>query len=85
MISVIIPLYNKEQIIEKCVQSVLSQDYNDFEVVIVNDGSTDRSAEIVKGSKRMEDLQRQEIQALRMLQENGLFFLMLMMSFCLVL
>lgn len=49
MISVIIPLYNKEQIIEKCVQSVLSQDYNDFEVVIVNDGSTDRSAEIVKG------------------------------------
>lgn len=49
MISVIIPLYNKEQIIEKCVQSVLSQDYNDFEVVIVNDGSTDRSTEIVKG------------------------------------
>lgn len=49
MISVIIPLYNKEQIIEKCIQSVLSQDYKDFEVVIVNDGSTDRSAEIVKG------------------------------------
>lgn len=48
MISVIIPLYNKEQIIEKSLHSVLSQDYEDFEVVIVNDGSTDRSAEIVK-------------------------------------
>lgn len=49
MISVVIPLYNKEQIIEKSLRSVLSQDYDDFEVVIVNDGSTDRSAEIVKG------------------------------------
>lgn len=49
MISVIIPLYNKELIIEKCLHSVLSQDYNDFEVVIVNDGSTDKSVEIVKG------------------------------------
>ena len=49
MISVIIPLYNKEQIIDKTLHSVLSQDYGDFEVVIVNDGSTDRSAEIVKG------------------------------------
>lgn len=49
MISVIIPLYNKEQIIEKCLRSVLSQDYDNFEVVIVNDGSTDGSTEIVKG------------------------------------
>lgn len=49
MISVIIPLYNKEQIIAKCLRSVLSQDYDDFEVIIVNDGSTDRSVEIVKG------------------------------------
>lgn len=48
MISVIIPLYNKESIIERSLQSVLSQDYDDFEVVVVNDGSTDRSAEIVK-------------------------------------
>ena len=48
MISVVIPLYNKEPIIEKSIRSVLSQDYDDFEVVVVNDGSTDRSAEIVK-------------------------------------
>lgn len=48
MISVIIPLYNKETIIERSLKSVLSQDYDDFEVIIVNDGSTDRSMEIVR-------------------------------------
>lgn len=49
MISVIIPLFNKELTIKTSLRSVLSQDYDDFEVVVVNDGSTDRSAEIVKG------------------------------------
>lgn len=63
MISVIIPLYNKEQIIEKSLKSVLSQDYDDFEVVIVNDGSTDRSAEIVK------DIDDSRIRMIE--QENG--------------
>jgi glycosyltransferase involved in cell wall biosynthesis len=63
MISVIIPLYNKELIIEKSLHSVLSQDYDDFEVVIVNDGSTDKSAEIVK---RIEDSRIRLIE-----QENG--------------
>ena len=63
MISVIIPLYNKEHIIVKSLRSVLSQDYDDFEVVIVNDGSTDRSAEIVKG---IEDSRIRLIE-----QENG--------------
>lgn len=48
MISVIIPLYNKEKIIERTIQSVLSQDYDDFELIVVNDGSTDNSAEIVR-------------------------------------
>lgn len=48
MISVIIPLYNKEPIIERTLRSVLSQDYDDIEVVIVNDGSTDRSSDIVR-------------------------------------
>ena len=48
MISIIIPLYNKEPIIEKTISSVLSQSYNDFEVVIVDDGSTDGSVSIVE-------------------------------------
>lgn len=47
-ISVIIPLYNKEAIIERTVQSVLNQAYSNFELIIVNDGSTDNSLEVVK-------------------------------------
>lgn len=47
MISVVIPLYNKETSIVQSLNSVLSQSYDDFEVVIVDDGSTDGSAAIV--------------------------------------
>lgn len=48
LISVIIPLYNKEAAIAQSLKSVLSQEYNDFEVVIVDDGSTDRSVNVVE-------------------------------------
>ena len=43
MISVIIPVYNAEEYLEQCVVSVLSQTFFDFEVLLVNDGSTDSS------------------------------------------
>lgn len=48
MISVVIPLYNKEKSIASTLQSVYEQTYKDYEVVIVNDGSTDNSANVVK-------------------------------------
>lgn len=48
--SVVIPLYNKEDYIANTLKSVLNQTFTDFEIVIVNDGSTDRSLEIVKVS-----------------------------------
>lgn len=48
MISVVIPLYNKEISIWDTVNSVLAQSYTDFELVIVNDGSKDNSLEVVK-------------------------------------
>tara|TARA_R100001369_G_scaffold92840_1_gene140311 strand:+ start:5334 stop:6281 length:948 start_codon:yes stop_codon:yes gene_type:complete len=46
--SVIIPLYNKEKDIQKTLDSLLSQTFPDFEVIIVNDGSTDKSEDVVK-------------------------------------
>lgn len=46
-ISVIIPLYNKEQFIKATLLSVLNQTFTDFEVLLINDGSTDSSVDIV--------------------------------------
>ena len=48
MISVVIPLYNKEASIAQSLKSVLSQEYDDYEVVIVDDGSTDGSVAVVE-------------------------------------
>lgn len=48
MISVVIPLYNKGKSINATLQSVLNQTYTDWECIIINDGSTDNSLEVVK-------------------------------------
>jgi len=48
MISVVIPLYNKEKQIGNTLNSVFNQTFQDFEIVIVNDGSTDNSVDAVK-------------------------------------
>ena len=44
--TIIVPIYNVEQYLEKCIKSVLQQEKADFELLLVNDGSTDRSGEI---------------------------------------
>ena len=46
--SIIIPLYNKEQTIEQTIQSVLMQKMEDMEILVIDDGSTDNSASLVK-------------------------------------
>ena len=46
--SIIIPVYNVEKYIGKCLDSIMNQTYKDYEVIIVNDGTKDHSMEIVK-------------------------------------
>lgn len=46
MISVIVPVYNVEKYLEECLDSIQNQTYSDIEVILVNDGSTDKSKKI---------------------------------------
>ena len=74
-ISLIIPVYNVQEYIEKALQSVVNQTFKDFEVIIVNDGSKDQSVEIVKKFIRKYDnfrLINQENQGLSGARNTGL-------------
>ena len=45
-VSVIVPIYNTEKYLPRCINSILEQSFTDFELILVNDGSTDRSIQI---------------------------------------
>ena len=47
-IMVIVPVYNVENYLRKCLDSIITQTYKNIEIVVVNDGSTDASGEICK-------------------------------------
>ncbi len=46
--SIVVPLYNKEKYIRCTVESILSQTFQDFEIIVINDGSTDKSVKVVE-------------------------------------
>ena len=48
MVSVVMPVFNGEKFLKIAIESILSQTYTDFELLIINDGSTDKSAEIIQ-------------------------------------
>lgn len=48
MISIIIPCYNAEKTIERCLESVINQTYKNIEIIVINDGSVDRTDSIIK-------------------------------------
>ena len=48
LISVIVPVYNVEQYLRQCIESILKQSYREIEVLLINDGSTDSSGIICR-------------------------------------
>jgi glycosyltransferase EpsH len=48
LISIIVPVYNSEKYLDKCIQSIINQTYSNFELILINDGSKDSSIEICK-------------------------------------
>ena len=48
LFSIVIPVYNAENHIKKCIESLLNQNYNNLEIIIINDGSTDDSLKVCK-------------------------------------
>lgn len=64
-VSIVVPVYNAEQYLDGCIKSVLVQTLEDFELILVNDGSTDRSGEICEQYKEQDS----RIQVLH--KENG--------------
>ena len=48
-ISIVVPVHNGEKFIERCLNSIIKQTYQNFEVIIINNGSTDKTEELIKG------------------------------------
>ena len=73
-ISVVIPLYNKENFIKKTLDSVLQQTFTDFEVIIVNDCSTDNSDKIILEYKdeRIKTIKHQTNKGLSAARNTGI-------------
>lgn len=53
-ISIIVPIYNAEKYLERCINSILAQTFTDFELILINDGSTDQCEEIIDKYARID-------------------------------
>ena len=51
-LSIVIPVYNVENYIPQCLESILSQSFKDLEIICVNDGSTDNSLSVLQITKQ---------------------------------
>ena len=77
--SIIIPVYNIEKYIGECIESVLNQTFTDFELILIDDGSTDHSLDVIKQYQNtdariilihQDNAGQQELQVLGRQEEN---------------
>lgn len=54
-VTVIVPIYNSERVLDRCIRSILSQTFHNIELILVDDGSTDNSLEICEKYKRIDE------------------------------
>lgn len=92
LISVIVPVYNTAPYLERCVNSILAQTYAHIEIILINDGSTDNSMEIIENLatnnktlntltlKTTMDFHMQEILVLKVLKGTTLDLLTVMIG-----
>lgn len=76
LVSIIVPIYNSEKYLEKCINSLINQTYQNIEVILIDDGSTDASAQICElFQKRDERVQyiRQENAGVSASRNKGIF------------
>ncbi|MGY5253864.1 glycosyltransferase family 2 protein [Sphingobacterium spiritivorum] len=75
LVSIIIPIYNVDEFLDETIQSVLNQSFQEFELILINDGSTDRSAlicqEYLSKDKRIQFI-NQENSGVSIARNNGL-------------
>jgi glycosyltransferase involved in cell wall biosynthesis len=72
LVSIIIPTYNRGWIIKEAVDSVLTQDFNDFELIVVDDGSTDNTSEILNSYQQDIKVIQQNNQGVSAARNRGL-------------
>lgn len=76
IVSIIVPVYNAEETLRRCIESVLNQGFTDFELLLVDDGSTDSSAGICReyenGDRRVRVIRKENTGSIGY-QESGAF------------
>ncbi len=65
LVSIVVPVYNTEKYLKKCLDSVLAQDYENLEIILIDDGSTDGSVKII------DDYQKRDQRIVSIHQKNG--------------
>ena len=54
LISIVVPIYNMEKYLDKCINSIINQTYKNIEIILVDDGSTDKSSKIINKYKKLD-------------------------------